>query len=61
MKNTELIALLLESLRGRTGKWDVIKAAISSTGDTVRLIAVLLALAISTVAGALVVYLAASR
>jgi hypothetical protein len=61
VKNTELIALLLEALRGRTGKWDVIKAAISSTGDTVRLIAVLLALAISTVAGALVVYLAASR
>jgi succinate dehydrogenase hydrophobic anchor subunit len=61
VKNTELIALLLEALRGRTGRWDVIKDAISSTGDTVRLIAVILALTISTAAGALVVYLVASR
>ena len=39
----------------------MIKAAVSSTGDTVRLIAAILALAISTAAGALVVYLVASR
>ena len=52
VKNTELIALLLEALRGRTGRWDVIKGAISGTGDTVRLIAVILALAVWTGVGA---------
>ena len=48
MKNTELIAVLLEVLRGRVGKWDVIKDAISSTGQTVRLIAIIVTTAIST-------------
>ena len=62
MKNTELIALLLEALRGgRTGRWDVVKAAISSTAATVRLIAVILAMAVATSATALVVYLVAAR
>ena len=61
MKNTELIALLLEALRGRTGRWDVVTAVISSTAATVRLIAVILAMAVATSATALVVYLVAAR
>lgn len=61
MGKTDLIALLLEVLRGRTGKWDVVKAAIGSTGDTVRLIAVILAMALSTGAAAAFVYLLACR
>jgi hypothetical protein len=61
VKNTELIALLLEALRSRTGRWDVIKGAISSTGDTVRLIAVILALAVWTGVGAIAGYLLVAR
>ena len=48
MKVADLIAVLLEVLRGRVGKWDVIKDAISSTGQTVRLIAIIVTMAIST-------------
>jgi len=61
MKNANLLAVLLEVLRARTGKWDVVKAAMGSTGDTVRLIAIVLALAFSTAAGAIVVYLMVRR
>ena len=48
MKVADLIAVLLEVLRGRVGKWDVIKDAISSTSQTVRLIAIIVTMAIST-------------
>ena len=48
MKVADLIAVLLEVLRGRVSKWDVIKDAIGSTGQTVRLIAIIVALALST-------------
>jgi hypothetical protein len=61
MGKTDLIALLLEVLRSRTGKWDVIKAAIGNTGDTVRLIAVILAMTLSPAATAAFIYLLACR
>jgi hypothetical protein len=62
MKTANLLAVLLERvLRARTGKWDVIKAAMGSTGDTIRLIAIVLALALSTGAGAVVACLMVCR
>ncbi len=48
-------------MRGRTGKWDVINYAIGSTRRTVRLIAVILAMALSTVAVTAGLYLLAVR
>jgi hypothetical protein len=57
----DLITVLLELMRGRTGKWDVIKYAIGSTGRTVRLVAVILAMALSTSAVAAGLYLLAVR
>jgi hypothetical protein len=47
---TELLTALLELLRGRTGKWDVIKDAITDTGQTVRFIAIIVAMTLSTAA-----------
>ena len=61
MKKADLLAFLLEVLRGRIGKWDVIKDAKSSTGDTVRLIAIILALGISAAPAAALIYLLACR
>jgi hypothetical protein len=43
--SNELLGVLVESLRGRTGKWDAVKEAIKSENAAVRLIAVILALA----------------
>ncbi len=57
----EIITALLELMRGRTGKWDVINYAIGSTRRTVRLIAVILAMALSTVAVTAGLYLLAVR
>ena len=58
---SEILGALLELLRGRTGKWDVVKDAIRSKDRAVRLIAVILALSppvIATLAG---LYLAVAR
>jgi hypothetical protein len=45
VKNSDHINFLLELLRGRTGKWDVVLAAIRSKDDFVRRVAVILVLA----------------
>lgn len=45
MKIADLIAVLLEVLRGRAGKWDVVRDAIRSKDPAVRITAVILALA----------------
>jgi hypothetical protein len=51
MKNSaDFITLLLELLRGRIGKWDVVRDAIRSTDPAVRIIAVILALAPAVIA-----------
>jgi hypothetical protein len=50
MKHTELLAALLEFLRGRIGKWDVVRDAIRSKDPAVRIIAVILALAPAVIA-----------
>ena len=57
MKN-ELLAALLELLRGRTGKWDVVKDAINSKDAAVRLLALILALAPAVIATLACLYLA---
>jgi hypothetical protein len=57
----DLITLLLELRRGRTGKWDVVKDAINSTDATVRLLAVILALAPALIATLVCLYLAVAR
>ncbi len=46
----ELLAALLELLRGCTGKWDVVKDAINSKDAAVRLLALILALAPAVIA-----------
>jgi hypothetical protein len=43
----EFLAVLLELLRGRTGKWDVVRDALGSKDDFVRRIAVILTLGAS--------------
>jgi len=58
---SELLGALLELLRVRTGKWDVVKDAIGSKDTTVRLIAVIVAMALSTFATAAGLYLLAVR
>ncbi len=62
VKNSaDLITLLLELLRGRTGKWDIEKDAINSTDPAVRLLAVILALAPTVIATLACLYLAVAR
>jgi hypothetical protein len=55
--------LLLEGqlLRGRTGKWDVVKDAINSKDAAVRLLALILALAPTVIATLACLYLAVAR
>jgi hypothetical protein len=57
---SEILGALLELLRGRTGKWDVVKDAIRSKDRAVRLIAVTLALA-PPVMAMLAIYLTVAR
>lgn len=54
---TDLIALLL----GHTGKWDVIRDAIRSKDDSVRRIAIVLALAPPVIATLACLYFAVAR
>lgn len=58
---TELFAALLQLLRARTSKWDVIKYAIGSIRRTALLIAIMLALALSTTASAVLVEILVRR
>ena len=58
---SELLVALLELLRGRTGKWDVVKDAIRSKDPAVRLLAVILALAPTVIAALAGLYLAVVR
>jgi hypothetical protein len=55
------LSVLLELLRGRTGKWDVVKDAIRSQDPAVRLLAVILALAPAVIATLACLYLAVAR
>jgi hypothetical protein len=57
---SEILGALLEFLRSRTGKWDVVKDAIRSKDRAVRLIAVILALTPPVIA-MLAAYLAVAR
>lgn len=57
----EILSALLGFLRGRTGKWDVVKDAIRSKDRAVRLIAVILALAPSAIATLAGLYLVVAR
>ena len=57
---SEILGALLELLRSRTGKWDVVKDAIRSKDRAVRLIAVILALTPPVIA-MLAAYLAVAR
>lgn len=62
MRNlSELVTLLLEVLRGRTGKWDVVKDAIKSTDPAVRILAVILALAPASIAALAGLYFVVAR
>ena len=58
---SEILGALLELLRGRIGKWDVVKDAIRSKDRAVRLIAVILALAPPVIVTLVGLYLAVAR
>ena len=61
MKKASLIGLLVVAACARIGKWDVIKDAIGDTGRTIRLIAIIMAITLSTGATALVADLMTRR
>lgn len=59
--NANLIAALLELMRSRISKWDVADHALDSTGRTVRLIAILVAMTLPPATWALLAELLSRR
>ena len=57
----ELLAALLELLRGRTGKWDVADHALDSTAKAIRFAVILVAMALPPGAWALLAELLSHR
>jgi hypothetical protein len=59
--HSKLIAVVFAVVRTPMGKWDVIGSAMRNTGDTVRLVAILVARALPSAALMAMAYLLAHR